>query len=266
MPYPVSSLKPLREIHTDCVVIRTWTNMARLQLVMKIVALLEMPSIVWGSCAAVGSSGSLRNISQQVDAHDVVLRFNDAPTEGFTVGSRTTHRLVNTNTLVLHLLGLPCPRERIIINSGYPKASACFTRRCPNSEVANLSIAKSIWPFPSAVSGVHGIAHLASRCRSVTVYGMFDNSSRYHYYDTCKPAPVDAWNGDVRAVIARNYPHVHFAAPTSGPFARRKKCSRPPDTFLKKRKQQTCSAGNHTESPRRKSSSTYGHQTTFVAP
>lgn len=54
------------------------------------------------SCALVGSGGSLlfARHGAEIDAHDVVMRFNDAPTRGFEamVGRRTTHRLISTGT------------------------------------------------------------------------------------------------------------------------------------------------------------------------
>jgi hypothetical protein len=50
-------------------------------------------------CAVVGSSGNLLRARQgeEIDAHDVVLRINLAPTRGFEadVGRRTTHYLVS---------------------------------------------------------------------------------------------------------------------------------------------------------------------------
>lgn len=54
----------------------------------------------WGSCALVGSSGSLRRgpaHGAAIDSHDVVVRLNQAPTWGYTrwVGSKTSHRVFN---------------------------------------------------------------------------------------------------------------------------------------------------------------------------
>ena len=52
----------------------------------------------FGSCAVVGSSGSLAldHFGPEIDAHDAIMRFGAAPTKGFEeqVGSRTTFRLI----------------------------------------------------------------------------------------------------------------------------------------------------------------------------
>eukprot|EP00899_Mesostigma_viride_P024293 jgi/Mesvir1/5048/Mv02249-RA.1 len=56
--------------------------------------------LVGKSCAVVGSSDVLLScdVGQQIDAHDVVIRLNDAPTEGYErhVGTRTTLRFQGT--------------------------------------------------------------------------------------------------------------------------------------------------------------------------
>ncbi|XP_006817720.1 beta-galactoside alpha-2,6-sialyltransferase 1-like [Saccoglossus kowalevskii] len=52
------------------------------------------------SCAIVASAAYFKNatLGKEIDSHDAVLRFNDAPTEGFeeNVGRKTTIRLMNT--------------------------------------------------------------------------------------------------------------------------------------------------------------------------
>lgn len=59
-----------------------------------------------GSCAIVGNSGLLKftRFGADVDAHDVVVRMNAAPTLGEEgrVGTRTTARVLN-NALVKHI-------------------------------------------------------------------------------------------------------------------------------------------------------------------
>lgn len=56
------------------------------------------------SCALVSSAGSLvdSKLGEQIDSHDLVLRFNDAPSGGVyaqDVGSKTTVRIVNSKLL-----------------------------------------------------------------------------------------------------------------------------------------------------------------------
>eukprot|EP00241_Pyramimonas_parkeae_P006387 CAMPEP_0114232414 /NCGR_PEP_ID=MMETSP0058-20121206/4591_1 /TAXON_ID=36894 /ORGANISM="Pyramimonas parkeae, CCMP726" /LENGTH=426 /DNA_ID=CAMNT_0001343881 /DNA_START=197 /DNA_END=1478 /DNA_ORIENTATION=- len=56
----------------------------------------------WGRCAAVGNSGVMvdwpHKFSHEIDAHDVVLRMNQAPTAGYGpyVGDKTTVRILSS--------------------------------------------------------------------------------------------------------------------------------------------------------------------------
>ncbi|KAJ8397576.1 hypothetical protein AAFF_G00438520 [Aldrovandia affinis] len=56
------------------------------------------------ACAVVMSSGAMRNstLGMEIDGHDAVLRFNAAPTEGYSldVGTKTTLRLVNSKLMM----------------------------------------------------------------------------------------------------------------------------------------------------------------------
>ncbi|CAG9863526.1 unnamed protein product [Phyllotreta striolata] len=57
----------------------------------------------YNSCAIVASAGSLRdsNLGALIDSHDLVLRFNNAPTKGFErdVGTKTTIRFLNSQVV-----------------------------------------------------------------------------------------------------------------------------------------------------------------------
>jgi len=61
------------------------------------------------TCAVVGSGGHILNTSlgTHIDQHDVVIRFNEAPTKGFEtdVGTRTTHRIVHFSKSIQEYLG-----------------------------------------------------------------------------------------------------------------------------------------------------------------
>uniref|UniRef100_A0A182RJH7 Beta-galactoside alpha-2,6-sialyltransferase 1 n=1 Tax=Anopheles funestus TaxID=62324 RepID=A0A182RJH7_ANOFN len=60
-------------------------------------------NITNGSCVIVASAGSLKRsqLGSFIDEHDIVMRFNHAPTEGFEadVGSKTTIRVVNSQVV-----------------------------------------------------------------------------------------------------------------------------------------------------------------------
>ena len=55
--------------------------------------------VKWGTCAVLGNSGQLlgKERGREIDAHDVVYRFNQAPVKGYEqfVGSRSTHESLN---------------------------------------------------------------------------------------------------------------------------------------------------------------------------
>ncbi|KAJ3654917.1 hypothetical protein Zmor_014069 [Zophobas morio] len=57
----------------------------------------------FNSCAIVASAGALKdsNLGKTIDSHDLVLRFNHAPTKGFEedVGRKTTVRLLNSQVV-----------------------------------------------------------------------------------------------------------------------------------------------------------------------
>ncbi|XP_064455147.1 beta-galactoside alpha-2,6-sialyltransferase 2-like [Ornithodoros turicata] len=57
----------------------------------------------YNTCALVSSAGSLHGarLGDEIDSHDAVLRFNDAPTKGHEedVGSKTTLRLLNSQVV-----------------------------------------------------------------------------------------------------------------------------------------------------------------------
>lgn len=54
---------------------------------------------MFDTCAVIGSSGAVKGLQlgAEIDAHDAVIRFNEAPTKGYEkwVGSKTTLRIQN---------------------------------------------------------------------------------------------------------------------------------------------------------------------------
>ena len=63
----------------------------------------DLPDLLpFNTCAVVGSNGNIennKNYGKDIDNHDVVIRFNDAPTVGYesVVGAKTTIRIQNSD-------------------------------------------------------------------------------------------------------------------------------------------------------------------------
>ncbi|XP_069473924.1 beta-galactoside alpha-2,6-sialyltransferase 1-like isoform X2 [Ambystoma mexicanum] len=73
-----------------------WTSYLPLNALSDVVGNLKQ-------CAVVSSSGAMKSsgLGPEIDAHDAVLRFNAAPTEGFEadVGTKTTIRIINSQVV-----------------------------------------------------------------------------------------------------------------------------------------------------------------------
>lgn len=77
-----------------------WRTIAKAKDAVDLVPARDLVGKKYATCAIVGNSGMLvysRN-GAEIDAHEMVMRFNGAPTKGLEdrVGSKTTFRLVNS--------------------------------------------------------------------------------------------------------------------------------------------------------------------------
>eukprot|EP00191_Tetraselmis_sp_GSL018_P007325 CAMPEP_0177608348 /NCGR_PEP_ID=MMETSP0419_2-20121207/18423_1 /TAXON_ID=582737 /ORGANISM="Tetraselmis sp., Strain GSL018" /LENGTH=435 /DNA_ID=CAMNT_0019103031 /DNA_START=95 /DNA_END=1399 /DNA_ORIENTATION=- len=176
----------------------------------------------WGSCAAVGSSGSLRSATfgDSIDSHDVVLRINQAPTFRYEalVGSKTNLRILNKLWTLNYAAGrfksMALPLERgvtlIITRSTgkeFDRLAGFLQNYRPDVEVLYLSsrfvtglVRKLLLsyrsrlcqsgrgPYPGGTvpsSGLVAVLMFAHLCRNVTVYGMgprADGGSAPYHY------------------------------------------------------------------------------------
>ena len=155
-------------------------------------------------CAVVGSSGSLLHdtLGREIDAHDVILRFNNAPSgagyEAF-VGSRTDMRILNSHAAAAVLQRCAvisdrgvckpspnasrcCPSGHLVLNSGRATIVDCFRRTCGNPTAPNVlkfmeqnalvqAFTQRLKPL-SVMSGIYGLVSGLLLCsHSVSLYG-----------------------------------------------------------------------------------------------
>ena len=183
---------------------------------------LQAPAQGFSSCAVVASSGLLLydRFGEEIDRHNFVVRFNNAPTSGFepVVGSKTSLRLLNSQAMLALLRRCALPnrcdpnpsccgtdREGRLLNSMHPALAACFRRVCGDAPSVQELMVRERHPFfvsllasvsRSPMSGIFGLAAADLMCSgSITVYGFTiaegATATPYHYYDECDHAASD---------------------------------------------------------------------------
>ncbi|XRB01663.1 sialyltransferase [Pycnococcus provasolii] len=170
------------------------------------------------TCALVGNSGSLihmgSNLGREVDAAEMVMRFNAAPTKGLEkfVGSKTTFRLVNSRwmdfresddeALLFNMRAASTvesyrariaskPRERFYLFSqemvnymgqqAYQLSRSFKPNEAPGFDLGDYT----------PTSGFTGLLLALQVCSNITVYGMMISEAHgmpYHYQNRC-PQP-----------------------------------------------------------------------------
>eukprot|EP00401_Gymnodinium_catenatum_P076425 CAMPEP_0117524326 /NCGR_PEP_ID=MMETSP0784-20121206/35188_1 /TAXON_ID=39447 /ORGANISM="" /LENGTH=597 /DNA_ID=CAMNT_0005320471 /DNA_START=77 /DNA_END=1867 /DNA_ORIENTATION=- len=134
------------------------------------------------SCAVVGSSGAILGASYgaEIDAHDFVIRFNAAPTQGYEdhVGSRTDLRMLNCPTLgVLSAEGQTALFEGDQARTRYlsckdPPASAIWRATRWDDGFREQCIYPVLDPHPEEVTfGFEGVMRALAGCSRVSVFG-----------------------------------------------------------------------------------------------
>lgn len=168
---------------------------------------------IFDSCAIVGSSGIVHHFDngKEIDEHDMVMRFNSAPTKGFEkfVGSKTTYRITNSANWAFR----ENASEELLIHMRNKYSFAALVR----TRMGDPSI--KMWGFHPdfvqhmissmnfmATSGFYGIVIAALNCRKVDLYGFqvsFQHGVKYHYYNICdQPANKQRDSAEWKAVKA----------------------------------------------------------------
>jgi len=162
------------------------------------------------SCAVVGSSGLLQRqrVAAEIDGHDMVMRFNMAPVDGYEhiVGGRTTLRMLNSEAVyqVMHCNAHAvnrsiCPDYTVMLNTFRKDFAGEYRSLCDKDDtnivdadpvLSNSLVTKLTPQFKHPMSGSVGIALALSVCSErVDVYGFthkgtvrFNKDVPYHYY------------------------------------------------------------------------------------
>ncbi|XP_065575446.1 beta-galactoside alpha-2,6-sialyltransferase 2-like isoform X2 [Artemia franciscana] len=178
----------------------------------------------FNSCAIVSSSGALlgSNMGQEIDSHDFVVRFNNAPTESYEqdVGTKTSLRIVNSQVVAhpvyeflvssmfenVSLLVWDPSNYTAALETWYNNPDIDFfndffekRRTCPYQDM-HLLHPRTLWrlwdfiqghspvnihPNPPS-SGFLGLLLMLEHCNIVKMYEYVPSTrvtSRCHYYD-----------------------------------------------------------------------------------
>ena len=166
--------------------------------------------VFFDRCAIVGSSGALLASERgaEIDAHDLVMRFNNAPTHGFEayVGRKTTHRVSNSlnfnfresdEEAVLQIMRSPQAFKQFIAAFNRADESAkragAFHARHKGPRIKlyafHVDFARYLadsFHFQTSV-GFQGIVTALMSCREVDVYGFAAGPSEgyaHHYWSS----------------------------------------------------------------------------------
>ena len=207
------------------------------------------------SCAVVGSSGSLLmgRWGGEIDQHEVVIRFNNAPVTGYEeiAGARGSVRMLNSNAMSSLLQQCAaknscaanyscCPVDTaLILNSEYTQLVDCIRAVCGKGTPLTSGMKDSVMRHrvfqefdrqrlknqtlsgQRLPSGVYGLALAQLLCAdetNINAYGFSlgtTQATRYHYYDRCDHERKDALESvaSMTASVHHNFP-IRFHQPS----------------------------------------------------
>ncbi|XRA98165.1 alpha-N-acetyl-neuraminate alpha-2,8-sialyltransferase [Pycnococcus provasolii] len=213
----------------------------------------KCPTLTYRKCAIVGNSGTLRYakpaFGAEIEQHDMVYRFNQAPTHDFStwVGNRTTYESLNAkfahslakdeagwrwrDPLATYVLFEPLKLKDtfISIREKYPYVNVLlfspqfFVRAHMIYDRLQSSLERhefGCFLGEKPMSGLYGILFNLAVCESVDMYGFdpwTDNLAgqkmRYHYFDNEEPRR-GAHSFDATyymyLLMSRTFPHMRI--------------------------------------------------------
>lgn len=133
-------------------VLRGWFRNKRFQadIMNQLVDMLKLNAKRYGSCAVVGNSGILLNkeYGKLIDSHEIVIRLNNARTNGFgqNVGLKTGISFVNSN--ILHL----CARREGCFCHPYGETVPIVMYMCQAAHFMDYTICNSSHKAPLVIT------------------------------------------------------------------------------------------------------------------
>eukprot|EP00899_Mesostigma_viride_P003279 jgi/Mesvir1/12952/Mv05965-RA.2 len=152
---------------------------------------------VYNTCAIVGSSGILLYFKNggAIDEHELVVRFNNAPTQGFEahVGSRTTHRVCTSSNFGFRENDTEHVIQHFRTSTAYKLFVRTHRHKAPGTELRLYGLHPRFVEyvangFPTFVcsSGCHALIIALSKCRSISLFGLQffeEHGVPYHYFN-----------------------------------------------------------------------------------
>jgi hypothetical protein len=169
-------------------------------------------SRVYATCAIVGSSGILLRYKRgpEIDAHDLVFRFNSAPTRGFEehCGRKTTHRITNSRNFAYREFPSEIDMQHMRSPSNI-EALVAHKKKHPRTRLFGIHTDFINYMDASldflATSGLFGIFIAMHKCASIDVYGFQVHSRhgvQYHYYNP-KDKPANEGRDDTEFEVIK---------------------------------------------------------------
>ncbi|XRB10705.1 glycosyltransferase family 29 protein [Pseudoscourfieldia marina] len=171
----------------------------------------QVADIPWGRCAVVASSRVLvrKRQGDEIDSHDTVIRFNEAPTKGHekSAGSKTTLRVQNSSWCGFSERGEYCMAFQGGVTHSCKwgkkgaKGNSCRViappeelERVADNYLKALNVPKSMLSRDKAAKqygkrirqrasgGFFGVLLAVNMCTSVDIYGFTNSGGSDHYY------------------------------------------------------------------------------------
>lgn len=189
------------------------------------------PAAVWGSCAVVGNSGTLKldDLGAEIDAHDAVFRVNHAPPphlpEGAPyaryAGTRTTYRVVTSGWRDEQRRD---PNARLLVVCDTNSLVECHEQPVRASALVHAvnprffeAVRQHAGSSRTPLAGLVAVSLALTMCGRVAVYGLSTSRLSPPRAGHAPRSPVCAYYYSCSALGNRPSPEVDVAVPFAMP-------------------------------------------------